>query len=131
MNQIEATRSPSHSSRWLVFFLIFVASSVLLFFGMQTVPSTYDEGISLTAAMRIAEAGQVPHRDFYAIYGPAQFYSLAWLFKLFGESLFVERLLYTLITGLIVSAVYYITSEYCGRFVTVWTTVTIALWLFG
>jgi hypothetical protein len=42
--------------------------------------------------MRVT-AGQIPHRDFYAYYGPAPLYILAGLFRLFGESIFIERLL--------------------------------------
>ena len=36
--------------------------------------------------------GDIPYRDFYANYGPAQFYALAVLFKVFGPSVVVERL---------------------------------------
>lgn len=50
----------------------------------------YDEGLVLTGAMRVG-AGELPHRDFFANYGPGQFYVLAFLFKLFGPSVLVER----------------------------------------
>jgi hypothetical protein len=52
---------------------VFLFAYLILFFGMPLRPNVYDEGIVLTASMRVA-AGQLPHRDFYAIYGPAQFY---------------------------------------------------------
>ena len=51
----------------------------------------YDEGIMLTGAMRVVQ-GALPHRDFYANYGPGQFFTLAAIFKLFGPSILVERI---------------------------------------
>jgi hypothetical protein len=51
----------------------------------------YDEGVILTGAMRVGE-GAIPHRDFYANYGPGQFYVLATLFKVFHQGVLVERL---------------------------------------
>ena len=74
----------------------------------------YDEGLILVGAMRVA-AGQVPHRDFYANYGPGQFYTLAWLFDLFGSSVFVERIYDLTLRSAIVAAAYGITAAYCKR----------------
>jgi len=93
----------------------------------SSMPGTYDEGLTVTGAMRVA-AGQIPHRDFYAIYGPAHFYVFALLFKIFGTSLLLERIFYLVIGGLIVATVFWITSEFCGRTITAWSTITIALW---
>lgn len=50
----------------------------------------YDEAIRLHGAERII-AGEIPYHDFYAIYGPAQFYWFGSLFKLFGTQLWVAR----------------------------------------
>ena len=52
--------------------------------------SAYDEGLILFGAQRVG-AGDIPHRDFYANYGPGSFYVLSWLFKLFSPSVLVER----------------------------------------
>lgn len=98
--------------------------------GMSLRPNVYDESIILTGAMRVA-AGQVLHRDFYANYGPGQFYILAGLFKLFGESVLVERLYDLLIKALIVTAIYTIVSSYCRRSIALWTSVVTIAWLFG
>jgi hypothetical protein len=68
--------------------IVFGLSFLLLFVGMYRRAGVYDEGLALTAAMRVA-AGQIPHRDFYANYGPAEFYILAGLFKVFGQSLLI------------------------------------------
>lgn len=111
------------------FALIFLVTCILLFLGMCRRPGIYDEGLVLTAAMRVA-AGQIPHRDFYANYGPAQFYILAGLFKIFGESILVERLFDLFIKGLLVVSVYAIVLSYCRRSVAAITSAITVLWLF-
>ena len=93
-------------------------------------PNVYDEGIVLTAAMRVA-AGQLPHRDFYAIYGPAEFYLFAGLFKIFGQSILVERLFDLLLRSLTVATVYTIASQYLRKSITLATTIAAFLWLLG
>ena len=91
-------------------------------------PSVFDEGIVLTAAMRVA-AGQIPHRDFYALYGPAQFYILAGLFRLFGNSLLVERLFDIFSKSLVISVVYFAVATYCRRSLAVFGGIGALLWL--
>ena len=110
--------------------LVCFVSYLILFLGMSRRPNFYDEGLVLTAAMRVT-AGQIPHRDFYANYGPAQFYILAGLFKVFGESILVERLFDLLIKALIVTSVYAIASSYCRRSVAVCVSIVTVLWLIG
>ena len=110
--------------------LVFVFSSFVLFLWMSRHPYTYDEGLVLTAAMRVA-AGQIPHRDFYANYGPGQFYILAGLFKMFGQSLLVERLFDLLIKALVVTLVYAIAAAYCRRSIATCTSILAILWLIG
>jgi len=51
----------------------------------------YDEGVILAGADRILK-GQRPYIDFWSLYPPGQFYTLAFLFDTFGSSIFVERL---------------------------------------
>jgi hypothetical protein len=50
----------------------------------------HDEGLVLQAAARVAD-GQLPYRDFYANYGPAQYYLVAGLDAVFGPSLLAWR----------------------------------------
>jgi hypothetical protein len=97
---------------------------------MSRRPIPFDEGLVLTGAMRVA-AGQLPHRDFYSLYGPAQFYILAGLFKLFGESLLVERIFDFFMKALVVTSVYAIASSYCRRSIAACTSIITVLWLFG
>jgi hypothetical protein len=110
--------------------LVFLISYLLLFLGMSRRPGMYDEGIVLTGAMRVA-VGQIPHRDFYFIYGPAEVYILAGLLKIFGPSLLAERLFDLLIKALVVTTVFAIASSYCRRSIALFVSVVTALWLFG
>jgi hypothetical protein len=110
--------------------IVFLISYFLLFLGMSRRPGMYDEGIVLTGAMRVA-VGQVPHRDFYFIYGPAEAYILAGLFKIVGPSLLAERLFDLLIKALIVTTVYALASSYCRRSIALFVSIVTALWLFG
>jgi Dolichyl-phosphate-mannose-protein mannosyltransferase len=126
---VDWQRETSHGAL-IGFALVFLFSCLILFLGMSRRPIVYDEGLILTAAMRVA-AGQIPHRDFYANYGPAQFYLLAGLFKLFGESLLVERLLDLFLKALVVTSVYCIASSYCRRSIAVCTSIITVLLLFG
>jgi 4-amino-4-deoxy-L-arabinose transferase-like glycosyltransferase len=74
----------------------------------------YDEGLILSASSRVL-AGDIPYRYFYANYGPAQFYILAALFKLFGPSVLVERLWDVLIRSCTGLVIYLIVDHAWGR----------------
>jgi hypothetical protein len=89
--------------------LVFVGSFLALAILMSPAINRYDEGLILTGAMRVA-AGAVPHRDFYANYGPGQFYILAGLFDLFGQTVLVERLYDLVVKAGIVCFVYVLGS---------------------
>jgi hypothetical protein len=110
--------------------IVFLVSYLVFAAGMSRRPGMYDEGITLTGAMRVA-AGQVPHRDFYFIYGPAEVYILAGLFKVFGPSLLVERLFDLLIKAGIVTLVYAIALPYCRRSIAIFVSIVTAMWIFG
>jgi hypothetical protein len=110
--------------------VVFVLSFVLLFLGMTRVPNIYDESIVLTGAMRVA-AGQIPHHDFYANYGPAQFYLDAGLFQVFGESVLVERLFDLLIKSVLLTLSYALVLSFSRKAVAAVTTGVLLLWLFG
>lgn len=110
--------------------VVFLVTYFLLFAGMTRRPGFYDEGIALTGAMRVA-AGQIPHRDFYFIYGPAEVCILAGLFKVFGTSLLAERLFDLFIKALLVTSVYAIVLSYCRRAIAVFISMVTILLLFG
>jgi hypothetical protein len=110
--------------------IVFLLAYLVLFTGMNRRPGMYDEGIMLTGAMRVA-AGQIPHRDFYFIYGPAEPYILAGLFKVFGQSLLAERLFDLLIKALVVTSVYAIALSYCRKYIAVLVSVLATMWIFS
>jgi hypothetical protein len=110
--------------------IVFLISYLALFLGMPRRPGMYDEGIMLTGAMRVA-AGQIPHRDFYFIYGPAEAYILAGLFKVFGTSLLAERLFDLFFKALVVTAVYAIVSSYCRKSIAIFISFVALMWFFG
>ena len=58
-------------------------------------PGIYDEGLIVSGAARILR-GQLPYRDFNSGYPPAQFYTIAGVFSVFGETLLAERVWDTL-----------------------------------
>jgi hypothetical protein len=124
-------REPLARRRFLLqLVIVFLVSYLVFAAGMSRRPGMYDEGITLTGAMRVA-AGQVPHRDFYFIYGPAEVYILAGLFKVFGPSLLVERLFDLLIKALVVTLVYVIALRYCRRSIAIFVSIVTAMWIFG
>ncbi|HLG85794.1 MAG TPA: hypothetical protein VKZ79_01195 [Alphaproteobacteria bacterium] len=71
--------------------IIYVLSFIVLLLAMPRDLYVFDEGIILLDAMRVLN-GEIIHRDFYANYGPGQYYALAALFATFGKSFMVERL---------------------------------------
>jgi hypothetical protein len=87
--------------------LLFAAGFIFCFFSMDHSVGVYDESLILVGAARVAD-GAVPHRDFYANYGPAQFYILAGLFKVFGTSVLVERVWDTAIRAAVVTLAFLI-----------------------
>ncbi len=90
--------------------LVFSAAFVFLAAAMSRKINVYDEGLIIVGAMRVAQ-GEVLHRDFYANYGPAQFYILAGLFKVFGFSILVDRVWDTIVRAMIVTVAFLIVQR--------------------
>jgi len=74
----------------------------------------YDESIVLVGADRVL-AGGVPYRDFWTFYGPGSFYLLAGVFRLFGETAFVGRVLDATVKSAIVGLTFLILQRFGGR----------------
>jgi hypothetical protein len=110
--------------------ILFVTSFLVLFACMPLRGFAYDEGLMLTAGMRVA-AGQIPHQDFYANYGPAEFYVFAGLFKLFGQSILIERVWDIFVKSLLVACAFCVLSFYCHRTVALCGAAAIVFWLIG
>jgi len=108
--------------------IVFIVSFVLLFFCMDRTINIYDEGVILTGAMRVG-AGDIPHRDFYANYGPASFYLLSWLFDIFGQKVIVERVFDLSVRSAILAIVYASLVSNSKQLIAITVTIVCALWL--
>ena len=85
---------------------VFVASFIFLLMSLSPfVYNVYDEGIIVYGAERVLN-GDIPYKDFWALYTPAQFWIVAGLFKLFGSSILVERIWDVFVRSLIALVVY-------------------------
>jgi hypothetical protein len=71
----------------VLFALAALLSGITIWWGINP----HDEGLVLQAGARVAE-GQLPYRDFYANYGPGQYFLVAGLDLLFGPSLLTWRI---------------------------------------
>src|SRR5208282_2762099 len=100
--------------RYCIPFGVFVCSFLFLMITMNRFVPPYDEGLILVGSTRVL-SGDVPYRDFYANYGPAQFYALATLFKFFGPSVLVERLWDLLIRSCTVLVIFLIVDGAWSR----------------
>lgn len=109
---------------------LFGVSFILLLLSMDMRLGSYDEGIILTGGQLVA-SGAVPHRDFYANYGPGQFYILAGLFRLFGTSFIVARVYDVAVRAAIVSTTYWILARRCRPRTSIGVSIVCGLWMFG
>ena len=108
--------------------LTFCVSLGLLFASMNRDVSRYDEGLVLFGAVRVLH-GDVPYRDFYANYGPAQFYVLAGLFKVFGPSILVGRVWDLVIKAMSVALAYGILRPLGGQGIALIGSAFTLIWL--
>ncbi|MFN8442760.1 MAG: glycosyltransferase family 39 protein [Caldilineaceae bacterium] len=98
--------------RWYHWLLLL--GIVLLFaIPLRTPLNIYDEGLALVGGMRVAH-GEIPFRDYWAIYPPGQSYTLAAIFRLAGVSVLAERLYDSLVRLLLCGAIYAIALRLLG-----------------
>jgi hypothetical protein len=112
-------------SRALLVCLLFCIAGYLL---MWRQVRLFDEGIILTGAMRV-QSGDLLHRDFYANYGPAQFYIVAALFQLLGADIMVERAWDIVVRGGIVAIIYVLIAPRINACVALAASAVAAAWL--
>jgi hypothetical protein len=72
--------------------ILFVLGALLSGLTIRWGINPHDEGLMLQAGERIAD-GQLPYRDFYANYGPGQYFLVGGLDVIFGPSLLTWRIL--------------------------------------
>jgi hypothetical protein len=90
--------------------VLFLIAIIYLLLCMDRQVGIHGEGFVLVDAVRVLN-GEIPHRDFYVLYGPGQFYILAALFKCFGTSVLVERAWDSVVRGCSVVLVFIIVSQ--------------------
>lgn len=122
--------NPGHLWRLLSTIAVAVLAFIVIGLTMGRAVGVYDEGIILTGAARVA-AGDLIHRDFYANYGPAEFYLLAKLFALFGQDVLVERVFDLFIRAGIAGTVWFGLQGRCRQWAAVAATLATILWLAG
>ena len=66
--------------------LVWSCMAIVLFVPIRSPFYYYDEGFAVFNATRVI-GGDIPYKDFWAIYPPGQVYILATLFWIFGISL--------------------------------------------
>lgn len=106
----------------------FAITLIIISLTMERRVNVYDEGIILTAAMRVA-AGDIIHRDFYANYGPAAFYIVSWLFELFGQNVFSERIFDLIVRAGISTIIYSSLAHYSKQWLALMATAVCVVWL--
>lgn len=77
-------------------------------------PNLLEEGLPLHVAQRLAH-GELLYRDVVVFTGPLPYMALAFLFRLFGESIFVARAAVALLHGVACAALFALGSAAGGR----------------
>ena len=85
--------------------LVFAAGALVSALTILSGINPHDEGLVLQAAARVAD-GQLPYRDFYANYGPGQYYLLGGLDWAFGPSLLTWRIVRVALDALVATLAY-------------------------
>ena len=108
--------------------LILLVSFLYFTLCMDRNVNPYDEGIILFGANRVMD-GDIPHRDFYTNYGPAQFYIIAALFKMFGPSVLIERCWDTIVRSVLAALVFAVADRFTPRRLAVLASAASVTWL--
>jgi hypothetical protein len=110
--------------------VVAILSFLVLLLAMRRDLNMFDEGIVLSDAM-LVRRGQIVHRDFYSLYGPAQYYVIASLFHLFGDHFMIARLYDLGVRAAIVAMVFYILRRQCPLPIALMFSAIGGLWLLG
>jgi hypothetical protein len=105
-------------------------SFVILLLAMPRDLNMFDEGIILSDAM-LTLHGEIVHRDFYSSYGPAQYYMVAGIFRIFGENFMAARLYDLALRAAILMMLFYIIRRQCSLLTALVFTSVGGLWMLG
>jgi hypothetical protein len=109
---------------------VVLAALAVFWLTMSRWVGLFDDAIPLVGAIRVT-LGEVPHRDFYSNYGPAAYYPLAALFKLFGPQFLVARLYDAIIKAFLAGAVFYIVARTTRLSLAAAVTAITVVWIVG
>jgi uncharacterized protein YukE len=124
---VSGTYSRVSRSSWPVLLLLAVFFASLLATSRLGI-NYYDDGLRLLGAQNVLE-GQIPNRDFWAVYPPGGFYFDAALFNVFGSSIFVARMANVIITFLVVACTFLIAKSITARQYAVVSSILV-IWVF-
>ena len=94
--------------------LFFTLILLILLIKIKMFFNFYDEGFAMFGSTRVLN-GDVPYKDFWAIYPPGQFYIVAGIIKLFGANLIYARIYDTLIRLIMVIGIFLIVNRLAPR----------------
>lgn len=101
--------------RRLLTALLVVGGAILLYLPTRLPLNIYDEAIALVNALRVSR-GDVPFRDYWAIYPPGQSYALAAVFQFAGTTIGAERAYDSVIRLLCALFVFLVARQLLRRF---------------
>ncbi len=93
-----------------------------------SVMNPYDEGIILCGAMRVFR-GELPYQSFWSCYAPGQFYALAGLFSVFGESAPVLRVFDVFVRSSIAACCFILVRPFLSFALSLICYLAISIWL--
>jgi len=93
--------------------VIFSGAFFYFLAGIHREVNIYDEGVVVYGAERVLR-GDTPYRDFWTIYSPGQFYTLAAVLKLFGSFVLVERVWDLFVRSLLGLAIFFVGFKLTG-----------------
>ncbi len=109
---------------------IFAISLIALVIMMDRQLDMYDEGLVLTAAMRM-RAGDMPHRDFYFVYGPAGPWLLTKLWAISPAWFMIERAYGVIIQSSIVALCYRLLRSQISPSIAILLSIVCLFWMIG
>jgi hypothetical protein len=124
----DGLRQAKSSHPFLIFAGLFLLSLLVQLLATRRTTGPYDEFLSLYGADTVLHGG-IPYRDFWTMYGPAQFYVIAALFKLFGVNVIVGRLYDALIRAGLACVSYALVAKLASARWAVASFIVVLSWL--
>lgn len=121
---------PAVKRRYVSTIFVFLLALVLLAASMDRDLNIFDEGIILANVM-LVHAGEVIHRDFYSLYGPATFYIISTLFHVSAAKFLMARIYGLVVMAGIVALTFETMAGRMRRSVLTVTTICCGLLLFS